>query len=171
MVSDKGVDLLLDALAELRQRRLHPRLTLIGSGPELAALRKKAARLKIEAQVDFAGSKTGVELAQALNAHSILVVPSRWAEPFGIVALEGIACGCAIVASEIGGLPEAVGPCGLLFEVGNHIALADELQVALTQPQVRERLQREAQAHLTPCAPAEVARRYLRLFDRILEKG
>jgi glycogen(starch) synthase len=164
LVSDKGVDVLIGALAELRQRGLSPRLTIIGSGPEMAPLREMAERLQIESQIKFAGSKTGLELAQALNAHQIMVIPSRWAEPFGVVALEGIACGCAIVASRTGGLPEAIGPCGLLVEPGNCIALADALETALTRSQFREQLQREAPTHLARFIPSDIANRYLRLF-------
>ena len=53
-----------------------------------------------------------------------MVIPSRCAEPFGLVALGGIASGCAIVASDQGGLPDAEGPCGLYFPNRTAKALA-----------------------------------------------
>lgn len=169
LVSDKGVDVLIGALAELRQRGMSPKLTIIGSGPELNRLQEMAVHLQIENQVEFVGPKTGVTLAQALNAHQIMVIPSRWAEPFGVVALEGIACGCGVVASRTGGLPEAVGPCGLLVEPGNCIALADALTTALTQVDFREECQREAPTHLAHFIPSDIARRYLELFSQALD--
>ena len=116
LVSDKGVDLLLQALSLLPGRRL----TITGDGPEAAALPWRAE----EWRVTFTGPKRGEELARLMNAHRVLVVPSRWAEPFGIVALEGAASGCAVVASDGGGLPDAVGPCGSVFASGDAAALA-----------------------------------------------
>ncbi|MBC7927993.1 MAG: glycosyltransferase family 4 protein, partial [Bryobacteraceae bacterium] len=107
LVSDKGVDLLIEALGRLKLGGLKPDLTIIGTGPELPALRALAERHSVKEQVNFAGAKTGRKLVELLNQHQIMVVPSRWREPFGIVALEGIACGCVVVGSEGGGLKDA----------------------------------------------------------------
>jgi glycogen synthase len=123
LVSDKGADLLLQALAKLPGRRL----TIVGDGPEAAALVWRAEEWKVAERVTFTGAKRGEELARLMNAHHILVVPSRWAEPFGIVALEGAASGCAVVASDGGGLPEAVGPCGVTFRSGSVDSLVDAI--------------------------------------------
>jgi len=79
-------------------------LTIIGSGPEEYSLRKLADDIGITGQVSFLGVKRGEESARLLNQHEILVIPSRWEEPFGIVSLEGIACGCVVIGSEGGGL-------------------------------------------------------------------
>lgn len=169
LVSDKGIDVLVKALAELRHQGLRPRLTIIGSGPEMPSLQAMAERLEVAGQIDFVGPKTGKELEQILNAHKIMVIPSLWPEPFGLVALEGIACGCALVASRIGGLSEAVGPCAITFEPGVIMSLADALKKVLTQPGIREELQSKAQEHLAQFAPADVAQRYLRLFEQAVE--
>lgn len=126
LVSDKGADLLLQALARLPGRRL----TITGDGPEASALVWRAEEWKVADRVTFTGPKRGEELARLMNAHRILVVPSRWAEPFGIVALEGAASGCTVVASDGGGLPEAVGPCGGVFASGDAAALAQALETA-----------------------------------------
>lgn len=170
LVSDKGIDLLMESVTELRQRGFTPRLTIIGSGPELGNLQALAERLQICDQVEFTGAKKGEELARALNAQQIMIVPSRWAEPFGVVALEGIACGCAVIVSRTGGLPEAAGPCGITFEPGNHISLADAIQTALTQPGFRENLQSHAQSHLARFDPVIVAQKYLQLFEQALAR-
>ena len=123
LVSDKGVDFLLRALAQLRREGLKPDLTIVGTGPEFENLSALARELNLQDQVIFAGQKTGEELVRLLNQHRIMVIPSLWAEPFGVVALEGIACGCAIIGSEAGGLKEAIGPCGITFENGNERSL------------------------------------------------
>jgi len=116
LVWDKGVDILLHALGRLGQHGLRPRLTVVGAGPEEGNLRRLSAKLGMEAQVEFAGVKTGPELVALLNRHRLIIVPSRWQEPFGLVALEGIACGCVPVVARCGGLPDAVGRCGVTFE-------------------------------------------------------
>src|SRR5436190_3380757 len=73
LVSDKGVDLLLEALARLKTQGLTPALTVVGSGPEEPSLRKQVRDLALDDQVDFIGPKIGRELAEVLNSHSILV--------------------------------------------------------------------------------------------------
>jgi glycogen synthase len=171
LVSDKGMDLLLDAMARLRERGLTPGLTVIGSGPEEGSLREQAVKLGIEAQVRFAGSRSGHDLAQLLQRHRVLVVPSRWAEPFGIVALEGIACGCRVVASDQGGLPEAVGRCGGTFPNGDLAALVDRLEEELSNGSDLESLRSSAAAHLAPYRQMKVASACLQTADELVAPG
>ena len=162
LVSDKGADLLLEALALLDPR---PRLTIAGDGPERARLEKQATDLKLQSQIDFVGNQTSEQLAKILNEHQILVAPSRWREPFGIVALEGIACGCVAVGSAEGGLAEAMGPCGISFPNGDARALADALARLLGDPAECDRLRRNAGAHLARFTPRHVAKIYLESME------
>ncbi len=168
LVSQKGVDLLIEALGRLRQRGLEPELTLVGAGPEEAALREEARKRGVEGQIAFAGVYTGVDLARLLNAHRVMVVPSRWAEPFGIVALEGIACGCLVIGSEQGGLAEAIGPCGLTFPNGDGEALAARIETALADPRLAAALEEKAGAHLAPYGRKAAAAAYLRWMEGLV---
>lgn len=158
LVSDKGASLLLEAMALLESS---PRLTIAGDGPERANLEKQTAERQLQSQVEFVGSQTSKELARLLRQHRILVVPSRWQEPFGIVALEGIASGCVVVGSAEGGLAEAIGPCGLTFPNGNPQALAKALSRLLDDPAECDRLRQAAPAHLACFTPRHVAGLYL----------
>lgn len=169
LVSDKGVDLLLDALFELKKLGLKPKLTIVGKGPEELNLQQQSEALHLGEQVDFVGVKIGQELAQILNAHQILVVPSRWQEPFGVVALEGIACGCVVVGSEGGGLKEAIGPCGLTFPNGDLQSLTRILADLLNYPSKLSRYRLKAKQHLANHQKAEVAKAYLQVFERALK--
>jgi glycogen synthase len=164
LVSEKGVDILLRALATLQTRGLFPSLTIVGAGPELSALQELATTLGLNDQVTFMGPKRGLELAAVLRRHKFLVVPSRYDEPFGVVALEGIACGCVVVGSQGGGLPEAIGPCGLTFPNGDVNALAQALESLLLAPNEQERLLAQAPQHLAKFHPAAIAKAYLNLF-------
>lgn len=128
LVSDKGVDVLLRALARIQARTPPWTLDVVGSGPEEASLRRLAVGLGLESRVCFQGRLDGEDLVRALNRHRVLVVPSVWEEPFGLVALEGIACGCIVVGTARGGLVEAIGPCGLTLPNGDAKALAEALE-------------------------------------------
>jgi glycogen(starch) synthase len=165
LVSDKGVDLLLRALRDVRQEGSTPTLTIIGTGPEEQALRALVRELDLREQVEFVGEKSGDELAMLLNRHRIMVVPSRWAEPFGVVALEGIACGCAVLGSEDGGLKEAIGPGGITFKNGDQASLAAALDQLLRDRVLEEFLRRAGPAHLLRFKASEVARAYLQLIE------
>lgn len=163
LVSDKGADLLLRALAILQKPK--PSLTIVGHGPEEEHLRKLANELDVN--VTFAGMKSGDDLARILNRHQIIAIPSRWREPFGVVALEGIACGCVPVGSEQGGLREAIGNCGLTFANGDAESLANRLQELLTDSALRERLRDAAPEHLKLFHASSVARRYLEILSTL----
>jgi glycogen(starch) synthase len=166
LVPDKGVNILIEALVPLKERGLTPHLTIIGSGPEETRLRQLAQDQQVDDQINFTGSKCPEEIALLLNAHKILVVPSQWPEPFGIVVLEAMASGCVIVASEAGGLPEVVGRCGITYPLGDRAALVDSLALLLTDRELRNRYRRDADKQLLQFDPATVASRYLDVFAR-----
>lgn len=168
LVSDKGADVLIDALGILAQQKgLRPRLTVVGSGPEQRALEEQTARLGLKDQVTFAGPKRGRELAELLNAHRVMVIPSRWNEPFGIVALEGIACGCVIVCSAGGGLPEAAGECGIAFPNEDRQALAAATERVLHDHALQDRLRSAREEHLSRHQKPKIAEMYLSVIDRV----
>jgi glycogen synthase len=129
LIRGKGVHILIEALRELEHRGLPRELTIVGNGPELPELVRAADGMA----VSFVGVKRDSELGELVADHKILVVPSLEPEPFGIVALEGLASGCSVVASRGGGLVEAVGPYGVFFEPGNPTALADAILAADSQ--------------------------------------
>jgi glycosyltransferase involved in cell wall biosynthesis len=168
LVSEKGVDLLLRSLGILRARQLSPYLTIVGRGPERDHLEQMTVELGLGEQVMFAGPLQGATLAAMIERHKILVVPSRYEEPFGVVALEGIASGCVVVGSNRGGLPEAIGPCGVTFANGDVEALTEKLAGLLLQPESCERLRANAPAHLANFQIETVARKYLALFQGVL---
>jgi glycosyltransferase involved in cell wall biosynthesis len=165
LVSDKGADLLLDAMQFLEMKA---RLTIAGDGPERTTLEKRARDLQLQSQVTFVGQQRGDALANLLREHQILVVPSLWQEPFGIVALEGIACGCVVVGSAGGGLAEAIGPCGVTFPNGDAGALANAIAGLLGDPGERARMRQLAPSHLVRFTPRYVAGIYLDAMKKAL---
>ena len=171
LVSDKGVDLLLHALAKRAvldaARRVAqadqwhgPLLRIVGDGPEREPLVQLTRELSLTREVEFLGNQPGEEVARAMNAAKVLVIPSRWREPFGNIALEGIASGCVVVATRDGGLVDAVGDCGLLVARGEVEPLAAGISRALCDSELPERFRSLRQDHLAPRQPEVVATRY-----------
>jgi len=168
LVSDKGVRCAFAALHLLKQRQITPNFTIIGGGPEEAALRKLAFDFGIADQVSFVGVKQGGELARELCRHKVIVIPSLWEEPFGIVALEGIASGCVAIGSSGGGLKDAIGPCGVTFPNGNASALAACLAELLSDQTKLSAYRQRAKAHLAGFTKQIVAQGYLAVMQRAL---
>jgi glycogen synthase len=168
VIADKGIDLALHAIANLATQGLHLSLTVVGDGPEMVSMHGLRSELKLEERVRFVGKKTGIELVELLNRHEVQIVPSRWNEPFGVVALEGIACGCVIVGSDGGGLADAIGPCGLGFRNGDVAGLTETLATVFRKPEVRAAYRKQANEHLAKHSARMVALQYLDVFDAAL---
>jgi glycogen(starch) synthase len=124
---------LIEAIKLLRDRWLFPNLTIVGAGPDLHKLRLSVPNRQLTNQIEFVGLRTGQELRLLLHRHRTIVVPSRWKEPFGLVALEGVACGCRAIVASDGGLPEVMKPLALAFERKNVPTLADAIERNLSE--------------------------------------
>ncbi|MEE2900552.1 MAG: N-acetyl-alpha-D-glucosaminyl L-malate synthase BshA [Gemmatimonadota bacterium] len=97
----------------------HPaRLVLVGDGPERPKVLLRAEELGVRDKVLFLGKHTSVH--ELLSCADLFLLPSA-SESFGLVALEAMACGAPVVASNIGGLPEVIeaGTTGYMFDVGD----------------------------------------------------
>lgn len=171
LVSDKGLDVLIEAMGLLAARQQRPHLTVIGNGPERPGIEAMVERMGLRDRVRFVGQLEGESLARELARHEILVVPSRYREPFGIVVLEGLASGCVVIGSEGGGLPEAIGPCGLTFPNGDAAALAARLKTLLTDELTLRKLRDQTAAHLVAFRGESIVARYLEVFQRLAEAG
>ncbi|MBS1104163.1 glycosyltransferase family 4 protein [Gluconobacter sp. Dm-62] len=145
VVADKGVDAFVRAWGNVRKK--HPGWTalIMGAdrfGPEspetsyLERLRPVAAA----AGVMMTGYRPHSDVLKAMAQAAIVVVPSRWEEPFGMTALEAMGCGAAVVASPMGALPDLVGEAALLAAPDEPEALEQALGFAMDDDELRERL-------------------------------
>lgn len=134
LVWEKGADVLIQAFAKVRQTIPKARLILIGDGPERKRLEELTRTLRLSAAVEFHGHQSQLVINQTLGPIWVQVVPSRWPEPLGLVAMEAMMRGRAVVASCVGGLTEIVTDrkTGVLVPPGDSEALAEALQVLLT---------------------------------------
>lgn len=164
LVSQKGVDLLIKACKNLTDSFT---LNIIGDGPERPRLEGMVHEYGLEKNVKFLGIMEGEQLAILLNRHKTMVIPSVGEEGFGIVALEGLACGCRIIAANAGGLTEAVNTFGKIFEMGNLEKLEQLLKQELNDcKELNFRIQDpNLKNYLVAHKRKDIARRYVAHFN------
>jgi glycosyltransferase involved in cell wall biosynthesis len=165
LVTRKGVDTLIGAMHHLHGRGINETLTIYGDGPERSALSAKARRLGVDGLVLFEGWASPETLARRYRRSKVTVIPSRM-EPFGIVALEAIASGCPVVASNAGGLPEAVGECGVLVEPDRSEELAEAIERAL-RPSTRAVLRDAMPEHVARHRTEQIATEYMSVLKSV----
>jgi glycosyltransferase involved in cell wall biosynthesis len=136
---EKDLATLLAGFALARRQRPEMQLLLVGSGPELPALEQQARELQLGPDCVFVPDQHDV--ASWLRTIDIFVLPSR-SEALSNSLMEAMACGCAVVASEVGGNPELVEPgkTGLLFAPGRPESLAQALEQLAAEETLRRQL-------------------------------
>lgn len=146
LVPEKGVDLLVDALAPLDAR-----LLVVGDGPARAELERRVAGWPPGKAV-FAGGLDHAAVPAWLRGLDALVLPSRttaaWAEQFGHVLIEAMAAGVPVVGSSSGAIPEVIGDAGLIFPEGDAAALGRQLAWLLADPAVHAMLASRGRARV-----------------------
>ncbi|GAB1693164.1 glycosyltransferase family 4 protein [Krasilnikovia sp. M28-CT-15] len=142
LVYEKGVQFLLAAVPQLRERHPGLRVVVAGEGPYSDELRAQAAG---QPGVTFTGFLGGHELAALMGASDCYVVPSLY-EPFGMVALEAAAAGTPVAVADTGGLAEIVEPgaSGVAFPPGDPGALAAAVGAVLADREYARSLARRA---------------------------
>ncbi|MDQ8729365.1 glycosyltransferase family 4 protein [Bradyrhizobium sp. LHD-71] len=148
LVREKGADILIDALASLAAEGTPLSATIIGSGPEEQALKTQASAHGLAELVEFTGALRGETLARTLARHRLMAMPSRWFEGLPISAVEALACGCVVVGADSGGLPEAIGPCGMVVAKDSAPALAAALTRLTTDATLYESCKAQIPQHL-----------------------
>jgi glycosyltransferase involved in cell wall biosynthesis len=141
LVPEKGVDVLVRAFAGVLRDVPEARLAIVGGGPAAAPLRRLVSELGMDDRVEMTGPLPHDVLERRFEGSWVQAVPSRWEEPFGIVAAEAMMRGTAVVASATGGLNEVVGDgCGLLVPPGDVDALTSALVRVLAARELAESL-------------------------------
>jgi glycosyltransferase involved in cell wall biosynthesis len=132
VITPKGVSTFVRAA-----RLVDAEFVVCGDGLQLHAMRRLVARLGLQERVTFTGWLDPDALAQELANASVVVVPSWWPEPFGLVGIEAFAAGRPVVASATGGIGDWLedGVSGLMVPAGDEGALARALNELLDDPE------------------------------------
>jgi glycosyltransferase involved in cell wall biosynthesis len=174
LLPEKGADVLLDAFAKVNLQIPEARLLIAGDGPERAAILRQIERLGVASKVAMLGYVSRDQLERSFKDAWVQVVPSRWEEPFGLVAAEALMRGTAVIASDTGGLAEFVRPQenGLLVPPQDSQALASALLLLLENRQLTDTLGQNGRAfalrHLTEDVFVD---RFVGLYKSLLQRN
>jgi glycosyltransferase involved in cell wall biosynthesis len=166
----KGQDLLVEALPSIRRAAPEATLLLVGDDGGVAAqLERRAVALGVRDAVTFAGAHPRVQLPPLYRSAAVCVVPSRF-ESFPYSALEAMACGRAVVAARVGGLPEVVEHerSGILIDPEDPAALGAAITRLLLDATERRRLGTAARERvLSVFAARRVAAAMVEHYDEV----
>jgi D-inositol-3-phosphate glycosyltransferase len=173
----KAVDTILDALhyIQVHQPLLleHTRLIVIGGEPEdreLQRLQRMAAELNLAQIVDFVGARDQSQLPDYYAAATAVIMPSDY-ESFGLVALEAMASGTPVIASQVGGLAFLVheGETGFLVPVRDPVTLAQRIAALLADPARAQRMGEAAARVAADYSWSAITDRLLPLFEQLAD--
>lgn len=128
---------LIRALALLRDRGLYPHLWIVGEGPLRSELEALVSSLKISDQVKFLGLRR--DIVQLMSACDLYVMSSAW-EGLPMVILEAMSCANVVVATDCGGVREALGDSQWLVQPRNSLALANGIEVAIGMDELQRKM-------------------------------
>jgi glycosyltransferase involved in cell wall biosynthesis len=156
---NKGPDIAADAVAAIRQEGRKVEFTVAGArwfyrtrdeevDPYFELLMEKLSAVGAR----YLGHVTRKEIGGVFRNHDVVCVLSRSTEPFGLVVLEAMASGCAVVASDRGGLPDACGPAGVLVDPDDLSAVTRILRRFCIEPAALTEAKRRCYAHALQCS-------------------
>jgi glycosyltransferase involved in cell wall biosynthesis len=171
VASQKGQDLMIRLMPELRRRRSDVVLLIVGDGPDLQECQRSAARLGLNEAVRFAGPRS--DIPDLLAAVDIVVVPSLVDEGHTRVALEASAAGRPVVAFRSGGLSEAVthDDSGLLVPKGDAGGLADAIARVLSDSVLARRLGENGRRHAAGFTVARNVQGLTQIFEEVVGRA
>ena len=162
----KGAQFLLDALDGLPLDGWE--VIIAGDGPMLAELRAQAARRGLP--VVFPGFVKGAALDELYATSPIFVFPSL-RDNFPVVLLEAMSAGCAVITSNVSGMPEVVGDSGVLTPPGEVEALRTALRRLMADAELREALGERARARMECFAWDGILARHVALYERVARRS
>ncbi len=180
----KGLQNLLKAIALIRERRTPAEtcycLVVIGGDPnasieamssEMINIKRLSKELGLEDLVVFLGKRAQDTLPYYYSAADILIMPSYY-ESFGMVALEAMACGTPVVASQVGGLPFLVqdGKTGFVVPGGDPEALVEPLMKLMNNDELRETMGKQAAEYALQYDWKLISERMIDVYQTLLKK-
>jgi D-inositol-3-phosphate glycosyltransferase len=177
----KGLDTLIRAMSCLEYKKLGcPDLVVIGGDPnanaedmtvEMARLQKLSHDLNLDDMVMFLGKRDQDTLPYYYSAADVLVMPSHY-ESFGMVALEAMACGTPVIASQVGGLAFLIqdGVTGYHVPGGDSVALCDRLTRLLGDEPLRQKMGEQGAQYAQGYTWENIAPQIVSVYESLLQE-
>ncbi len=173
LVPNKGIDVLIRAMAVLRQQGTTCRLKILGEGPARPDLERLAGDVGVGDRVEWSTFVPQDRMPAEYGASTVTVLPTRGqAEGLGLVLVEALLAGSAVVGTPAGGIPEVVqdGVTGLLARDGDPDDLADKIRRLLGDRELRDRLMAAGRGRaMETYSSAAAARRFLDLYHDLAD--
>jgi glycosyltransferase involved in cell wall biosynthesis len=165
-----GVDEMIRAMPLIAQSLPDVSLRIAGTGPLEGELRKLAGDLGVGDAVEFLGRISDGQLVDSYRRASLVVLPTRELEGFGLSTAEALACGAAVVGTPAGATPELLSPVdpALVTEDVSASAIASGVLQLLAAPGRLEQIRKRALQRVVPAMSWDrVAENYLDLYERL----
>lgn len=169
IIPDKGFDLAIKAFAIIHKQYPELRMVVAGDGFARKELQALTQELGVSEKVVFPGWVDPEVIPDLLNQATIVIIPSRWREPFPLVALQTGQMARPAVATRAGGLPEAImdGKTGYLFEMENVEEIVSHLCALLDEPQLAQKMGDNARSHILREFSIE---KFIQSYDQLYKK-
>jgi len=163
----KGVDVLLHALARTDLEKV--RLIVVGDGDMAAELKELCGNLHLDRAVTFWGQLPNQRIGEVYEQLDVLVVPSVWPENSPVTIAEAMASGLPVIASDIGGIGEAVddGATGFLVPAKDSQSLAERIERFLAHPDLRREMGQRAREKIQAYSSENQVRRLSALYQEL----
>ncbi len=152
LVPEKGLDVLLSAVTELKLEGTNICLLIAGDGPERERIQKFIQENKLHDIVTMKSQIPSTQVAQWLQAMDVLCLPSltkaNWKEQYGRILAEAMAAGTVVVGSSSGEIPKVIGKAGLVTQEGDAHALKGALRKLIQGPTHWKELQQLARSRV-----------------------
>jgi len=172
VVHEKGASVLVEALPRMLSRYPKAKLVITGDGPNLPAVRTRAAELGVANRVYFTGFVSSGDRNRLYKLANVAVFPSLY-EPFGIVALEAMVARVPVVASNVGGIAEVVdhNETGLLVYPNNPESLAWGILETLEHPDwAQQRVEKAYRIAVAEYNWRAIARQTIAVYEQVIQE-
>jgi glycosyltransferase involved in cell wall biosynthesis len=166
----KGYDILLEAFSGISARYPEWQLRIAGDGEERDSLEHLAKSLKIQERVNFLGMLTTRDLIAEINSSAFVVSTSRW-EGFSLAALEAMACGRALITTDVPGAREMIinNVNGFIVSREDREELTSGIEILINEPLIREEMGKAARRHIVANFTWDkIAIQYKKLYETLL---
>lgn len=171
LIKFKGVDILIDALYEVKKQIPEIHLYIAGAGCQLKRLERKSEILDLTENITFLGYLSEAEKEYFFSESDIFVIPSRY-ETFGIVVLEALARGTPVIASNVGGIPDILGygEYGILFNPEDVQDLTKSIVSLLSNSKLQKELSEKGIRRVQEYLWDDIAKETLDLYSSLVNQ-